>query len=125
MAKLSAELRLRAQKELQSGVKASEVAVKFGISASACSYLKAQATGKNPGVVVFEEEFSSYQRQRFADLLNSGNCTLNELAADYETPKSVLVAYCNKMDLNVKGGIAVVKKTKKIKITPRGNGKRK
>jgi hypothetical protein len=124
MAKLSAELRTRAQKELQSGVKASVVAAKFGISASACTYLKSQATGATPAVAVFEEEFNSEQLARFKRLLLAGE-SINDLAKDYETPKSVLVAYCNKNGLPATGAVVKLPKTKKIKITARGNGKRK
>ena len=124
MAKLSAELRLRAQKELQSGVKASEVAAKFGISASACSYLKSQATGKTPGVAAFEEEFSVYQLERLKRLITAG-ASYKEIADDYEVPRSVIVSYCNKAGISVGGGVVKLPSRKKIKITARGNGKRK
>jgi AraC-like DNA-binding protein len=124
MGKLSADLRSRAQKELQSGVKASAVAAKFGISASACSYLKSQATGKNPGVAVFEEEFNSGQLERFARLLSGGE-TLAQLSKDYETSIAVLKSYCAKHSLSTTGGVIKLPKTKKIRVTQRGSNKKK
>ncbi len=114
MAKLSADLRARAQKELAAGIKPSEVAKKFNITPSACNYLKKQATGSNPGVATFEAEFSAEQRARFERLLAAGE-SINNLARDYETPKAVLVAYCNKRGICTTGRKLL--KTKKIKVT--------
>ena len=118
MAKLSAVLRARAQNELRSGVKLSEVAAKFGITPSAASYLKKQATGVTPEVEALETEFSKYQLDRIKRLVTAGT-SYKEIAEDYEVSKTTIVAYCNK--LGITGG---VKTTKKIKITPRGNKKR-
>lgn len=122
--KLSAELRARAQKELASGSKPSDVAKKFGITPSACSYLKQQAMGTSPGVADFEVEFNQDQRNRFERLLKAGE-SINDLAKDYEVSKATLTAYCNKYKIPLNGGFVKLPKTKKIKITPRGNGKRK
>lgn len=122
MTKLSADLRNRAKKELANGAKLSDVAKKFGITPSAASYLKNQATGCNPGVETFEKEFNKQQRDRFERLLLAGE-SLMDLAKDYETSKAVLQSYMAKHGL--KPGLNVkVGKTKKIKITARGNGKR-
>jgi hypothetical protein len=121
MAKLTAALRARAQNELRAGSKLSEVAVKFGITPSAASYLKAQATGITPEVAALETEFSKYQLERLKRLVTAGT-SYKEIAEDYEVSKPTIVAYCNKLGITVGGG---VKPTKKIKITPRGNGKRK
>ena len=85
--KLSAELRARAQKELASGSKPSDVAKKFNITPSACSYLKQQALGTAPGVAEFELEFNKDQRDRFERLLKAGE-SLNDLAKDYEVSKT-------------------------------------
>jgi transposase len=119
MAKLSAELRARAQKELLAGVKPSEVAKKFDITPSACSYLKQQATGSNPGVAVFEAEFSTEQRARLERLLLAGE-SINDLAKDYETSKAILIAYCNKNKISITGGVVKLPKTKKIKVLSNG-----
>jgi transposase len=126
MAKLSAELRSRAQKELLAGIKPSEVAKKFNISPSACSYLKQQATGSNPGVAAFEAEFSKEQRNRLERLLLAGE-SINDLAKDYETSKAVLVAYCNKHKLLLTGGVIKLpaSQSKKIKVLNAKNKRRK
>jgi transposase len=123
MPKLNSDVRKRAQNELRNGAKPSEVAAKYGISNSACSYLKAQATGTNPGVSVFESEFNKEQRDRFALLLAGGE-SINDLAKDYETSAAVLKSYIAKYNLPT-GVIAKLPTRKKIKVTPRGNGKRK
>jgi uncharacterized protein YjcR len=99
MAKLSKFNRTKAQKDLLNGMKISQVAKKYGITPSACHYLKQQAEGSSPGVEVFENEFNAQQRARFKHLLAKG-CTLTQLANDYETPRSVLKAYCNKYKLS-------------------------
>lgn len=124
MAKLSADLRARAQKELAAGIKPSEVAKKFNITPSACSYLKQQATGSNPGVATFEAEFSTEQRARLERLLLAGE-SINDLAKDYETSKAVLIAYCNKNKISITGGVAKLPKTKKIKVLSNGRKARK
>lgn len=124
MAKLSADLRARAQKELAAGVKLSVVAAKFGITPSACSYLKQQATGSNPGVVTFQAEFSTEQRARLERLLLAGE-SINDLAKDYETSKAVLIAYCNKNKISITGGVAKLPKTKKIKVLSNSRKARK
>ena len=98
MAKLSAELRARAMNELRAGVKPALVATKFGISASACSYLKAQATGSSPAVTEFETEFNSAQRARLERLYKAGD-SISALAADYEVAGSVLKSYFNKQGI--------------------------
>ena len=98
MAKLTAELRARAMAELRAGVKPALVATKFGISASACSYLKSQATGSNPAVTEFETEFSTAQRARLERLYKAGESIL-ALAADYEVSGSVLKSYFNKQGI--------------------------
>lgn len=123
MAKLSADLRARAIKELIAGIKPSVVAAKFGITSSACSYLKSQGTGNSPGVEAFEQEFSLEQKARFKRLLQAGE-SVAQLSKDYETSITVLKSYCNKHGISITGGVIKLPKTKKIKVTQRGNGKR-
>jgi hypothetical protein len=115
MAKLSAELRNRAQKDLKAGMTPTAAAAKYGITPSAATYLRQQATGNNPGVAAFEAEFSKVQRDRLERLLLAGE-SINDLARDYETSKGVLVAYCNKHGISITGGVVKLSKTKKIKV---------
>ena len=103
MAKLSAELRARATKELQAGVPVSQVCEKFGITPSAASYLKNKASGTLPEVVEFEQNFSKYQLDRLKRMVQAGT-KITEVAADYEVSRKVVESYCSKNSIKAATG---------------------
>lgn len=116
MAKLSAELRARATKELQSGVSTSQVCEKFGITPSAASYLKNKATGSLPEVVEFEANFSKYQLDRLKRMVQAGT-KITEVAQDYEVSRRVIESYCAKNNIRPATGPVINMKMLRVKKT--------
>jgi transposase len=115
--KLTKELRIRAIKELQAGSKPKDVATKFGITASAATYLKNKGEGKSPLVDEMVENFGTYQLDRLKRLVQAGT-KLTEIAADYEISKTTLEIYCTRFNIKPAVGKTISMKmlrTKKAK----------
>ena len=89
MAKLSSALRARAQSELAAGASNADIVAKYGITASAVSYLRKVVTGTTPELTAFFEEFSLEQQARVLHLQNC-NVPVKHIAEDYEVTTALM-----------------------------------
>jgi uncharacterized protein (DUF433 family) len=92
MAKLSANIRALAIKDIKAGMSTPELVTKYQVSHSAISYLRQKAAGSTPKLLEFKERIGTYSEERILRLFKQGD-TPQELAKDYECSTKLMVDY--------------------------------
>ena len=92
MAKLSANIRALAIKDIKAGMSTPELATKYQVSSSAVAYLRQKAAGLTPQLLEFKERIGAYAHERILRLFKQGD-TPQELAKDYECSTRTMVDY--------------------------------